>query len=78
MMETQHERRIAILEREQKVACATIQRLRLALAEAQQQIAELTKLHVCENPAGMTDGTVPDRKNEDTGKMPVPLRKKKD
>jgi uncharacterized coiled-coil protein SlyX len=46
-METQYERRIAILEREKSEACATIQGLRLALEEAQRQIGELTKLHVC-------------------------------
>jgi phage shock protein A len=46
-METQYERRIAILERQLSEACATIQGLRLALEEAQKQIAELTRLHVC-------------------------------
>jgi uncharacterized coiled-coil protein SlyX len=65
MMETQYERRIAILERELAEQCATIQGLRLALDEAQRQIAELTELHICEQgSAEVTAETVPNRHNE--------------
>jgi hypothetical protein len=57
-MDTQFERRIAILEREKTEACAIIQGLRLALEEAQRQIAELTRLHLCEQgSAGATAET---------------------
>jgi phage shock protein A len=62
MMETQYERRIAILERQLSEACATIQGLRLALEEAQKQITELTRLHVCEHgAAAVTAEPAPDR-----------------
>ncbi|MBV8056081.1 MAG: hypothetical protein JO071_12675 [Deltaproteobacteria bacterium] len=48
MIETQYERRISELERQLSEACAAAQGYRLALEEAQRQIAELTRLHVCE------------------------------
>ena len=51
MIETQHERRIALLESQLQEACAVAQGYRLALEEAQRQIGVLTRLHICEQPS---------------------------
>ena len=66
MIETQFERRIRILEEGAKIlendlrhVLATADGYRLALEEAERQIAHLTRLHVCEAQTGKP---VPPRK----------------
>ena len=48
MIETHHERRIALLESQLREACATAEGYRLALEEAERLVAEVTCLHICE------------------------------
>jgi phage shock protein A len=51
-MNTQWERRVAELEQALKEARAQVEDFRLALSEAQQQISELSRMHVCSEDAG--------------------------
>jgi len=50
MIETHHERRIALLEQNISELNALVCGYRLALEEAERKIEELTRLHICEQP----------------------------
>jgi hypothetical protein len=50
MIQTHHERRIALLEQNISELNALVCGYRLALDEAEKKIAELTRLHICEPP----------------------------
>ena len=50
MIETHHERRIALLKQNISELNALVCGYRLALEEAERKIEELTRLHICEQP----------------------------